>query len=253
MNEQPIVQQNNGVINNFRQATDTANVCREIVKARAVNIGKSRHVQVEGWSSIAVAHGCVPSIKSVEKSEDGYIAIAEIKRMDTGAVICSAEGFVGNDEPTWANRPQYAKRAMAQTRAISRACRSAFSHIVVLIDANLSTTPAEEVPYGGFESRELNTYKYEEAPKTTEVVKDIVATATKDITPQDRDMTLNFGKYKGQTIRDIAKTEKGIQYLDWLSRQELKMDSRGEPYANDIERNKIIQAILKDNPDQIPF
>ena len=33
---------------------------------------------------------------------------------------------------------------MAQTRAISRVCRSAFAHCVVLIDAELSTTPAEE-------------------------------------------------------------------------------------------------------------
>jgi len=250
VSDNQLIQHNgNGVATNFRQATDTANVCREIVKARAVRIGNKDHVQVEGWSSIAVAHGCVPSIKSVEKTEDGYIAIAEIKRMDTGATICSAEGFVGNDEPTWASRPEYAKRAMAQTRAISRACRSAFSHIVVLIDKNLSTTPAEEVPYGGFEGRELNTDKYEEAPKPPIDVKSIA----KDLTPEGRDMTLNFGKYKGQTLREIAKTEKGLQYLEWLRAQELKRDSRGEHYSQDIERNKIIDTILRDNPDQIPF
>jgi hypothetical protein len=40
---------------------------------------------------------------------------------------------------------------MAQTRAISRACRSAFAHVVVMMDAGLSTTPAEEVPLGGFD------------------------------------------------------------------------------------------------------
>src|SRR3546814_11290148 len=47
-------------------------------------------------------------------------------------------------------RAAYAIRAMAQTRAISRACRSAFAHVVVMIDADLATTPAEEVPDGGF-------------------------------------------------------------------------------------------------------
>jgi hypothetical protein len=41
-------------------------------------------------------------------------------------------------------RYDYAIRAMAQTRGISRVCRSAFAHVVVLIDAELSTTPAEE-------------------------------------------------------------------------------------------------------------
>src|SRR3546814_8677098 len=39
---------------------------------------------------------------------------------------------------------------MAQTRAISRACRSAFAHVVVMMKAGLETTPAEEIPSGGF-------------------------------------------------------------------------------------------------------
>jgi hypothetical protein len=43
------------------------------------------------------------------------------------------------------NRPMYAKRAMAQTRAVSRVCRSAFAFVVVLIDSGLSTTPYEEM------------------------------------------------------------------------------------------------------------
>jgi hypothetical protein len=33
---------------------------------------------------------------------------------------------------------------------MSRACRSAFAHVVVMIDRDLGTTPAEEVPEGGF-------------------------------------------------------------------------------------------------------
>jgi hypothetical protein len=36
---------------------------------------------------------------------------------------------------------------MAQTRAISRVCRSAFAHVVVMMNANLSTTPAEEMDF----------------------------------------------------------------------------------------------------------
>jgi hypothetical protein len=39
---------------------------------------------------------------------------------------------------------------MAQTRAISRACRSAFAFVVTMMDAGLETTPAEEVPSEGF-------------------------------------------------------------------------------------------------------
>ncbi len=79
--------------------------------------------------------------------------------MSDGALIATAEGFVGADEPTWfggviqtregpktlPKRADYAIRAMTQTRAISRACRSAFAHVVVMMNAGLQTTPAEEM------------------------------------------------------------------------------------------------------------
>ena len=78
--------------------------------------------------------------------EGGVRATGELRRIQDGALLASAEGFVGDDESTWAKRPEYAKRAMAQTRAMSRVARSAFAHVVVLMDAGLETTPAEEIP-----------------------------------------------------------------------------------------------------------
>jgi hypothetical protein len=130
----------------YRMSTDAACLCGEIVKATAQAIKGKRYVRVEGWQAIAVAHGCTASARDVEAVEGGIRAIGEVRRMDTGAVITTAEGFVGDDEPTWASRPMYARRAMAQTRAISRVCRSAFAHVVVMIDKDLQTTPAEEMP-----------------------------------------------------------------------------------------------------------
>ena len=136
----------------MRRSTDVAGVCREIVIKTALQIQGRKYVRVEGWQSIATAHGCLASSRDVEKIEGGWRAIGEIRRMSDGVVLATAEGFVGMDETkTWAVRPEYACRAMAQTRAISRACRSAFAHVVVMMDAGLSTTPAEEVPDGGFE------------------------------------------------------------------------------------------------------
>lgn len=134
-----------------RQSTDIAELCKNIVLASAVTIQSKKYVRVEGWQSIATAHGCIASAKDVSVVEGGISAIGEIRRMQDGQLIATAEGFVGDDEPMWAKRPIYARRAMAQTRAISRACRSAFAHVVVLMDAGLSTTPAEEVPHGGFQ------------------------------------------------------------------------------------------------------
>ena len=133
-----------------RQATEIASICKDIVTKTAQNIQGRKYVRVEGWQSIANAYGCVASARDVERTETGYRAIGQVRRMDTGAVICEAEGFVGDDERTWSKRDEFAKRAMAQTRAISRACRSAFAFIVTYMDAGLETTPAEEVPQDGF-------------------------------------------------------------------------------------------------------
>jgi hypothetical protein len=137
--------------NNVKLATDVAGLCKAIVTATAQNIQGRKYVRVEGWQAIATAHGCVASARDVEVIEGGIRAIGEVRRMDTGSVICTAEGFLGTDEEMWQKRPLYARRAMCQTRAISRACRSAFAHVVVMMNAGLETTPAEEVPHGGFD------------------------------------------------------------------------------------------------------
>jgi hypothetical protein len=257
-NQNQLAVTNNGVATHIRQATDVAGACREIVMKTAQQIGRGdkKYVRVEGWQSIAVAHGCVASARDVERVEDGYRCIGEVKRMDNGQVISQAEGFLGDDEEMWSKRPVYARRAMVQTRAISRACRSAFAHVVVLIDSGLSTTPAEEVPHGGFE--DINTDKYEAPAK--EAVK-IVTEVTNQKSTEERDIVLKFGKWKGVSVRQIARSEDGLNYLEWLAKQPLKEAADGKPYKNDIVRNEIIAEVLmaaegkevKGEGDDIPF
>jgi len=120
-----------------------------IVAATAQAIQGRRYLRVEGWQAIALAHDCVASAGDVEVVPGGIRAIGKVISVGTGQVLASAEGFVGDDEKMWRGRPMFARRAMAQTRAISRACRSAFAHVVVLINAehstNYATTPAEEM------------------------------------------------------------------------------------------------------------
>jgi hypothetical protein len=258
MSETQIIQHGNGtngVAAHIRQATDVAGACREIVKATAQRIGQKDYVRVEGWQSIAVAHGCVASARDVERVEDGWRCIGEVRRMDTGQVIATAEGFLGDDEEMWAKRPTYAKRAMCQTRAISRACRSAFAHVVVLIDRNLSTTPAEEVPFGGFDDKQLNTDKYEEP--TAAEVKEITAQLVEEKKTKDsevKDMVVGFGKYKGQTVRQIARSSEGFSWLMWLNEQPLKNAPDGQPYKKDLQLRAVIKAVIEeDKKDEIPF
>jgi hypothetical protein len=146
----------------MRRATDVAGICREIVLKTACEIQGRKFVRVEGWESIATAHGCFAGAEDAERVYDnqgnhiGYKAKGVLRNAH-GEVIATGEGYVGFDEkdrkgnPTWKNRAEYAGKAMAQTRAISRTCRGVFAHVIVLIDAGLSTTPAEEVPDGGFD------------------------------------------------------------------------------------------------------
>lgn len=147
-------------------ATNAAGVCKAIVTKTAMSIQGRSYVKVEGWMAIANAHGCVASARDVERVAGGFRCIGEIRRSTDGVVIAQGEGFVGEDEATWfggvidtrngpktlPKRPDYAIRAMCQTRAISRACRTAFAHVVVLMEAGLETTPAEEMPHEGFDN-----------------------------------------------------------------------------------------------------
>ena len=206
-----------------RQATDVAGVCKDIVHQTAQSIGGRKYVRVEGWQAIATAHGCVASARDVEKIEGGWRAIGEVRRMDTGSVIATAEGFLGTDEPVWAKRPEYAKRAMAQTRAISRACRSAFAHVVVLIGGGLETTPAEEVPAEGFNDSPRPAPTPRQVPRLAEEIIDVVAERVAPAAPirkkQPVAATPQAADYETVTLLKVARKEgtsaKGRPWTRW--------------------------------------
>jgi hypothetical protein len=155
MNEVAVIRHAAADVDAYRASTEAANLCKDIVLATSVTIQRRQYVPVEGWQAIAIAHGCAAASRNVERVEGGIRAVGEVRRMSDGQLISTAEGFVGEDEAVWfggqidnksyPKRAEYAIRAMAQTRAISRACRSAFAHVVVMMNKGLATTPAEEV------------------------------------------------------------------------------------------------------------
>lgn len=187
-----------GPIALMRQATDVAAVCREIVLRTAMDLQGRRYVRVEGWMSIAATYGCVPSIRSVEEDERGVKAVAELRKHD-GTVLATAEGYVGLDEPRWANQPMYARRGMAQTRAVSRVCRSVFAFVVTLIDSGLSTTPAEEIPQGG-EAANVDAPR----PTPTPIPAVVAGQKAPERTPKTK---VRFGRTKGQYLCDIEASD----------------------------------------------
>ena len=153
MNNELVLQGNNPIAN-IKVSTDVAGACKEIVTRSAVKIQNKKYVPVEGWMAIATAHGCNLSATDVKQINGGISARGIVRRITDGLILGEAEGFVGEDEKIWQARPLYARRAMAQTRAMSRAARSVFAHVVVLMDAGLSTTPAEEMGHNGKDEEE---------------------------------------------------------------------------------------------------
>lgn len=148
----------------INEARGVAGVTKEIVTRAAQSIQGRKYVRVDGWQSIAIAYGCAASSRDTKRVLDeqgrllGVEATGEVRRISDGVVIATAVGFVGVDEHVWFGggvnpktrqpypaRPLFACFAMAQTRGISRACRSAFAPVVTFMDAGLETTPAEEM------------------------------------------------------------------------------------------------------------
>lgn len=228
----------------IRQATDIASVCKEIVAKTAKTIEKKKYVQVEGWQAIATAHGCCAGARDVKRVEGGYSAVGEVRMMSTGVVIATAEGFVGDDEPNWAKRPEYARRAMAQTRAISRVCRSAFAHVVVMMDNGLSTTPAEEVPDGGFDNRGAGAGSA--APDQPKVVvpRDADGTPLLPAGMKWQDVVVHFGKNRGVALGKLE--DRSISwYLD-------KWEPRPMGGASEIsEEDRLLKAAVNAWADEL--
>jgi hypothetical protein len=208
----------------MRRATDVAGVCKEIVMRTAMELQGKKYVKVEGWMSIAAAYGCVPSIREVCEEPQGIRAVAELKRHD-GVVLATAEGFVGLDEPRWANQPLYARRGMAQTRAISRVCRSVFAFCVVLIDENLQTTPAEEIPHGVSASDVVDV-----------VAKPVTARA---VGVRDASTKIPYGKSKGKHLCDASDED-----ISWLLGAAKKSVDANDPkwHAKNVKWLEAVQA-----------
>lgn len=116
----------------------------------ATVIKGKRFVNVEGWTTLAVMLGVIAREVCTVELDGIYTATVELVRMSDQAVISRASAECGSPDeldkygkPVWSNRPRYARRSMAQTRATGKACRLAFSWIMSL--AGYEVTPAEEM------------------------------------------------------------------------------------------------------------
>lgn len=135
------------------QATIAARALTDVIEARETKViinGKT-YLTIEDWQLLAHFYGLsvrVANTSRIEMSDAegviwGYEARAEVINMRTGIVVGSADGMCMSDEKKWVNKPMYALRSMAQTRASAKALRGILAFIPVL--AGYSPTPAEEM------------------------------------------------------------------------------------------------------------
>ena len=184
-----------------------AAACRQIVLSTTMDLRGKKYIRAEGWQALAAANGLSPRISMVEEMQNGDIrAVCDLIRLSDGETIASSEGFVGTDEPMWQNRPRYARRGMAQTRATSRACRSALAWIVPLLDADLSTTPAEEME----EAAPVSKGKAKPAQITTFVQEVVQADAIVPEVPTKAALERNLSLYRQATAAGVV----GANYWD---------------------------------------
>ena len=131
------------------RARDQANALMGVVRQGGLshNLGGNKdHLSVEAWQFIANMNGCTLVIEScspVDYDGGGWEARAVVRRHD-GAILSAAESQCTRSESKWSRRDGYALRGMAQTRAMSRAGRTAFAFVAVL--AGFDPTTAEEMP-----------------------------------------------------------------------------------------------------------
>lgn len=159
-----------------RQATGAANALADVIETKKLYtlISGRRYVRCEGWTTLAAMLGFLAREEVVSRREDGsHEATVALVRITDAAVLTRASAECGLDEPTWKSRPAYARRSMAVTRATSKACRIAFSWVMVL--AGYEVTPAEEVPIAGTDE---------------------------DPSPSPGDPTWPIGSRKGEPLRD---------------------------------------------------
>ena len=114
-------------------------------KGLYTDIRGKKHVWVEGWTTLAAMLGFTPVELSNDRQPDGsYVAKVALVKTSTGQEVAVASAECGSEKDgPWPDRAMYAKRSMAATRATSKACRLAFSWVMVL--SGYAPTPAEEM------------------------------------------------------------------------------------------------------------
>lgn len=123
----------------------------QVLSRYSIQLQGKTYVQVAGATLIANAMGYTVREVEVKRVDfgggvTGWEATAEILDLETGTIIGRGSGIVTDDEKPWGSRPQFARRAMASTRAAGRALRLSMGHLFCYLGDKVATVTLEEMP-----------------------------------------------------------------------------------------------------------
>ena len=189
-------------------------------KGLSSNIQGKQFVNVEGWQFAGASLGLMPIITETKDLSNEnvikYMATAEVRNINTGAIVSTGIALCSNSEKTKRYFDEYAILSMAQTRAIGKAYRNLLAWLMKA--AGFEATPAEEMDFG-----------HEEPKKPSKPLQEVVAEII-DEEPIDRE-NLMF---------QIAKCTKVKQLTDIYFAHKQAFDS-----------DETLMSVLKAKKDNI--
>jgi hypothetical protein len=131
----------------LKRMSEIAERLIDVVRDRKLvaRIQGKEYLTAEAWQVVGGMVGVIPVVVWTRPNEtgDGYVARVETRTLD-GRVVGGAEAECSRAERVWKDRYPSTLRAMAQTRAVSRALRAPLGQIVAL--AGYDAASAEEMP-----------------------------------------------------------------------------------------------------------
>jgi hypothetical protein len=129
----------------MQRTTEVASALKQFIGAQGLvsKISGRDYIVVEGWQMLGMMLGVTPGRVTTAQVPDGWAASVELHDR-TGRVVGMGEAECLTGERAWKSRDDYARKSMAQTRAIGKAYRNTFGFIAKA--AGFEATPAEEMP-----------------------------------------------------------------------------------------------------------
>jgi hypothetical protein len=131
----------------LKRMSEIAERLIDVVRDRKLvaRIQGKEYLTAEAWQVVGGMVGVLPVVVWTKPNEtgDGYIARVEARTL-SGQVVGAAEAECSRAEKVWKDRYPSTLRAMAQTRAVSRALRAPLGQIVAL--AGYAAASGEEMP-----------------------------------------------------------------------------------------------------------